>query len=130
MLLGRIGTAFPRVPTAVTTPGGVYQGPPARQGSAAPQPNPLPRAPFYGRLELPKEEIDEGPANGLTLDQAIELLVHRNLDLRAKYLEIPQARADVLTASLRPTRFSTRTASSSLTAATRSTAPEAQPNMM
>lgn len=101
MLLGRIGTAFPRVPTAVTTPGGVYQGPPATRAAAAPQPNPVPRAPFYGTLELPKEEIDEGPANGLTLDQAIELLKERNLDLRAKYLEIPQGRADVLTASLR-----------------------------
>ena len=29
------------------------------------------------------------------------MLVHRNLDLKAKQLEIPQARADVLTASLR-----------------------------
>jgi cobalt-zinc-cadmium efflux system outer membrane protein len=101
MLLGRLGTAVPRVPTSVTTPGGVYQGPPAGQGAAAPQPIPVPRAPFYGTLELPKEEADEGPPDGLTLDQAIELLVQRNLDLRAKYLEIPQARADVLTASLR-----------------------------
>jgi cobalt-zinc-cadmium efflux system outer membrane protein len=101
MILGRIGTAFPRVPTSVTTPGGVYQGPPAGRGAAAPQPSPLPSAPFYGTLELPKEEVDEGPPNGLTLDQAIGLLIERNLDLRAKYLEIPQARADVLTASLR-----------------------------
>src|SRR5262245_3928183 len=44
---------------------------------------------------------DEGPANGLTLELAIEFLVKRNIELRAKYLEIPQARADVLTASLR-----------------------------
>jgi cobalt-zinc-cadmium efflux system outer membrane protein len=101
MLLGRLGTGAPRVPTSVTTPGGVYQGPPAGRGVAAPQPSPVPRAPFYGTLELPKEEIDEGPAHGLTLDQAIELLKERNLDLRAKYLEIPQARADILTASLR-----------------------------
>jgi cobalt-zinc-cadmium efflux system outer membrane protein len=101
MLLGRLGTGVPRVPTSVTTPGGVYQGPPAGRGVAAPQPSPLPRAPFYGTLELPKEETDEGPPNGLTLDQAIELFVQRNLDLRAKYLEIPQGRADVLTAGLR-----------------------------
>ena len=58
--------------------------------------------PFYGTLEIPKEEEgDEGPPDGLTLDQAIDRLVHQNLDLRAKQLEIPQARADVLTASLR-----------------------------
>jgi outer membrane protein, heavy metal efflux system len=101
MLLGRLGTSVPRVPTSVTTPGGVYQGPPAGVSAAAPQPAPLPRAPFYGTLELPREEADEGPPNGLTLDQAIDLLIQRNLDLHAKYLEIPQARADVLTASLR-----------------------------
>ena len=51
-------------------------------------------------MELPTHE-DEGPSDGLTLDQAIDLLVRQNLDLRAKYLEIPQMRADVLTASLR-----------------------------
>jgi outer membrane protein, heavy metal efflux system len=101
MLLGRIGTGVPRVPTSVTTPGGVYQGPPVSRGVTAPQPLPVPRAPFYGTLELPKLEVEEGPANGLTLDQAIQMLVERNLDLRAKYLEIPQGRADVLTASLR-----------------------------
>ncbi|MGO9913436.1 MAG: TolC family protein [Isosphaeraceae bacterium] len=101
MLLGRIGTSMPRVPTAVTTPGGVYQGPPVSRGVTAPQPIPVPRPPFYGTLELPKQEADEGPADGLTLDQAIELLLHRNLDLKAKYMEIPQGRADVLTASLR-----------------------------
>jgi len=42
-----------------------------------------------------------GPPDGLTLDQAIDRLVHENLDLRAKQYEIPQARADELTASLR-----------------------------
>ena len=35
-----------------------------------------------------------------TIDEVIELLMERNLDLRAKFLEIPQMRADVLTASL------------------------------
>jgi cobalt-zinc-cadmium efflux system outer membrane protein len=37
----------------------------------------------------------------LTLDRAVEILVRQSIDLRAKYLEIPQMRADVLTASLR-----------------------------
>jgi cobalt-zinc-cadmium efflux system outer membrane protein len=54
----------------------------------------------YGSLALPGEEED-GPANGLTLDQAMDRLVRCNLDLRSKSLEIPQAEADTLTASLR-----------------------------
>jgi cobalt-zinc-cadmium efflux system outer membrane protein len=37
----------------------------------------------------------------LTLDQALERLVRDNLFLRSNWFEIPQARADVLTASLR-----------------------------
>ncbi|HWE35530.1 MAG TPA: TolC family protein [Isosphaeraceae bacterium] len=57
-------------------------------------------APIYGTLELP-EGIDEGPTDGLTIDQAIERLVRCNYDLRTKYQEIPQARADVLSAGLR-----------------------------
>ena len=44
---------------------------------------------------------DEGPPGGLALDQAIERLVHENLALRARSLELPQAEADILTASLR-----------------------------
>jgi cobalt-zinc-cadmium efflux system outer membrane protein len=101
LLLGRLGTAAPRVPTSITMPGGVYQGPPTGPGIAAPQPLPAPRPPFFGTLELPKEAEDEGPPGGWTIDQAIDRYVHHNLDLQGKYLEIPQARADVLTASLR-----------------------------
>ncbi len=41
-----------------------------------------------------------GPT-ALSLDAAIDLLVHSNKDLQSKYLEIPQAQADVLTAGLR-----------------------------
>jgi cobalt-zinc-cadmium efflux system outer membrane protein len=101
MLLGRIGAGVPRVPTSVSTPGGVYQGPPPAQGMAAPQPLPVPRPLLYGTLELPVHEAEEGPPDGLTLDQAIDLLLRQGLDLRVKSLELPQARADVLTASLR-----------------------------
>jgi cobalt-zinc-cadmium efflux system outer membrane protein len=72
-----------------------------RPGITAPEPLPVPRAPLYGTLALPSEAEGEGPEEGLTLDQAIELLVKNNYDLRSKYMEIPQARADVLTASLR-----------------------------
>ncbi len=100
MILGRVGLGAPRVPTSITTPGGVYQGPPRSQGIAAPQPVPIPPPLRYGSMELPVRE-DEGPPDGLTIDRAVELMIERNLDLQAKYLEIPQGRADVLTASLR-----------------------------
>ena len=56
--------------------------------------------PVYGPLEVPEGQ-EEGPAGGLTLDGAIEILVRNNIDLRTKAFEIPKARADVLTASLR-----------------------------
>jgi cobalt-zinc-cadmium efflux system outer membrane protein len=102
MFFGRFGPSAPRVPTAITTPGGVYQGPPQTQGIAAPQPLRTPKPQFYGTLEIPtQEEAVVGPPDGLTLEQAIDRLVHHNLDLLAKQFEIPQARADILTASLR-----------------------------
>lgn len=61
----------------------------------------LPRAdlPVFGVLALPGDD-EPGPPNGLTLDQALERLVRENLDLRSRFYEIPQARADILTASL------------------------------
>jgi cobalt-zinc-cadmium efflux system outer membrane protein len=57
--------------------------------------------PQYGDLELEAEVVDYGPANGMNLDSAIDLLVQQNLDLQAARLEIPMADADVLTANLR-----------------------------
>lgn len=53
------------------------------------------------RLEIPPGSEDPGPANGLTLDVALDLLLRRNLDLMALQYEIPKAEADVLTAGLR-----------------------------
>ncbi|HVX63346.1 MAG TPA: TolC family protein [Pirellulales bacterium] len=67
--------------------------------------------PIYGSLELPVS-ADEGPPDGLTLEQAIERLVRSNYDLRSKFYEIPQARADVLTAGLRANPFVFLSASS------------------
>jgi outer membrane protein, heavy metal efflux system len=58
-------------------------------------------APIYGPLALSTVGTDEGPADGLTLDAAIERLVLENLDLRAQFDEISKAEADILTASLR-----------------------------
>ena len=98
---GRAGPSVPRVPTSITMPGGTYQGPQRTLGIAAPQPLPAPLPPFHGTLEVGTGQEDQGPPNGLTLDQAIDVYVHQNLTLRALSLELPQARADVLTASLR-----------------------------
>jgi cobalt-zinc-cadmium efflux system outer membrane protein len=100
LLLGRVGTAAPRAPASIATPG-QGEAPPRPRGIAAPEPLPVPRAQLYGSLALPTGEDSEGPPDGLTLDQAIDLLIRNNLELRAKFLEIPQARADILTASLR-----------------------------
>lgn len=60
--------------------------------------------PAYGLLELPSE-TDEGPPNGLTIDQAVDRHLRNSPELRAKFYEIPQARADVLTAGLRGNPF-------------------------
>lgn len=100
LLGGRPGASTPRVPTSITTPGQGQQVRPP-QGIAAPAPLLVPRAPLYGSLALPVGEEEEGPPNGLTLDQAIDFLIRNNLDLKALSMEIPQARADILTASLR-----------------------------
>ena len=57
--------------------------------------------PAAGSLAVPPTEENPGPPEGLTLDQAIDHLIKNNLDLRSKFYEIPQAKADILTASLR-----------------------------
>lgn len=70
----------------------------------APQPEPLSAftVPVYGTLEIPGEGGEEGgPAAGVTLERAIDVALERSLDLRAKQFELPQARADILQASLR-----------------------------
>ena len=56
-------------------------------------------------MDVPVEPLSDGPSDGLTLDQAINVLTGGSLSLRAKSLEIPQARADELTASLRTNPF-------------------------
>jgi cobalt-zinc-cadmium efflux system outer membrane protein len=91
------------------------EGQPARRPQelrlAPRQELPAPTVPVYGQLEVPEAE-EEGPQDGLTLDMAIERLVRSNVDLRTKALEIPQARADVLTASLRANPLAFANASS------------------
>jgi cobalt-zinc-cadmium efflux system outer membrane protein len=99
ILGGRPGATTPRVPTAITMPGAGGDQVPA-QTSPVPTVPPLTAVPLYGTLELPVRE-DEGPADGLTIDQAIDRTIAANLDLMARRYEIPLADADALQASLR-----------------------------
>jgi len=66
-----------------------------------PQPVGPVSARFSGTLDIPGGAEDDGPADGLTLDRAIDITLERSLDLRAKFYEIPMARADILQANLR-----------------------------
>jgi cobalt-zinc-cadmium efflux system outer membrane protein len=54
-------------------------------------------------LPPPRQLLDIGnePSDGLSLDDAIKLLLQSNYDLRIKFQDIPKARADILSAGLR-----------------------------
>ena len=98
------GRANPKgIPGSITTPGRSARARP-RCSSRSPPPQPQPvgptTSPFAGTLDLPSTE-DDGPPDGLTLDQAIDVTLERSLDLRQKFIEIPMARADILQANLR-----------------------------
>lgn len=105
MLGGRPGASTPRVPTAISNPGGGPSPTALQMGVSAPKPRQTPEVPFYGSLSLPQTIEDEGPPDGMTLDQAIETAVRENLDLRSKFFEIPQAEADIRQANLRSNPF-------------------------
>jgi outer membrane protein, heavy metal efflux system len=96
---GRAGTSSPRVPTSITQPGGI--APTLARGIIEPSRLKITDVPLYGPLELPDVTEEEGPPDGLTLDQAVARLLSANLGLAALRGQIPTARADVLTASLR-----------------------------
>lgn len=98
---GRMGPSVPRVPQSITRPGQGRDVVPLQDSIAPPPSLPLTDVPLFGPLMIPEGPQDEGPPDGLTLDAAIERLVHENLTLRALAHEIPQAQADILTASLR-----------------------------
>lgn len=101
ILGGAPGATTPVVPPSLSDPNvGGYQRLGGMGMGAGPIAS-LPPAdlPLFGVLALPGME-DAGPPDGLTLDIALQRLVTANLDLRSRYLEIPQARADILTASL------------------------------
>ena len=103
ILGGRPGVSTPKgIPTSASTPGTGAGPTDLQMPIRAPQPEPVsPSAtPFYGTLEIATAEND-GPPEGLTLDRAIDITLERSLDLRAKFFEIPMARADTLQANLR-----------------------------
>jgi cobalt-zinc-cadmium efflux system outer membrane protein len=94
------GPSYPRVPRGITQPPEPFG---AQPGLGVEPLSPVPEAelPLTGRLgAVPVEEL-EGPPDGLTIDQAIGRVLRLNLELRAQAMEIPKARADVLTAGLR-----------------------------
>jgi cobalt-zinc-cadmium efflux system outer membrane protein len=101
VLGGRPGPSVPRVPQSTTRPGQGADVMPLQDTISGPSALPLAQVPLFGPLMIPEGPEDEGPPDGLTLDAAIERLVHENLTLRALAHEIPQAQADILTASLR-----------------------------
>jgi cobalt-zinc-cadmium efflux system outer membrane protein len=85
-------------PSRASTPGQANITPPPSL-TPAPMPTPL-----YGVLEIPAI-ADEGPPNGMTLDQAIERLVQCNPDLRTRFKQLPKAQADIVTAGMRNNPF-------------------------
>lgn len=98
---GRTGATAPHVSSGVSSPNAGAGTADLPKGIAAPAPQPTFVSPSYGSYALPAGPEDDGPPNGLTLDDAIDLLIRGNLDLRAKSYEIPQAQADILNAGLR-----------------------------
>jgi cobalt-zinc-cadmium efflux system outer membrane protein len=104
LLGGRAGaTAAKGIPTSITTPASAPPPTAMQMAITAPQPAPITSSvtPPYGTLEIPSGPDDDGPPDGLTLERAIDITLERSLDLKGKYFEIPQARADILQASLR-----------------------------
>ncbi len=98
---GRPGASTPRVPQSLSTPGQPGTAPIPGGAITLPTPLQVQPPPIYGTLDFPAIAEEIGPPEGITLDQAIEYLVQRNLQLRSQAFELPQADADILTASLR-----------------------------
>jgi outer membrane protein, heavy metal efflux system len=99
---GPPGASVGRTPPRVLNP----QGLPLRPAGAD---EPRVKVPSLTPLDLlkprtaappPRSRI-EGPPTGITLAEAVQLLIQNNLELRARYSDISQADADVLTAGLR-----------------------------
>ena len=103
ILGGRPGTSTPRgIPTSISTPSTILPTV-NQQPISAPEDQGISpsSAPLLGTIEVPEGAEDDGPADGVTLDTAITVTLQRSLDLRSKFYEIPQAKADTLQAGLR-----------------------------
>jgi cobalt-zinc-cadmium efflux system outer membrane protein len=98
-LQGGLGPGYSRAPASVTRPASPRNLPAPPPLSPIQEP-PAFELPLYGPLDLPTDAVETSP-NAWTLDQSIDRLIHNNLELQAQFLEIPQAQADILTASLR-----------------------------
>ena len=88
----------------------LLEAPTIEFGRVGPGALPLPGPPTASRIEiLPPAGVrtqedfsdSEGDEEGLTVEKAVCLLISNNLELRARFSEISQADADILTASLR-----------------------------
>lgn len=93
---GRPGVSAGRYQPSLVKPPGMNFGPTDVVG---PAPLPEDNIPLITRPGLAGPS--EGPPGGITLDEALGLLLQNNLELRAQFSEIAQADADVLTAGLR-----------------------------
>ena len=103
-----VGRGYRRVPSTISRPitpgqttGPVLTNPAVRRHSHLPAPPPS----HNYSLLIPPESVAPEPVGGLSLDQALEMLRRQNLLLRSRYLEIPQAQADILSAGLRANPF-------------------------
>ncbi len=103
LLGGRAGPGSAKgISSSISTPGmNIASGLFSQQGFKPTENTPAAAIPASGPLAVPPTEENPGPPDGMTLDQAIDLLIKNNLDLRSKFYEIPQSKADILTASLR-----------------------------
>lgn len=100
-LSGLAGPGGSHVPSANLNPPSVPMFQPPTRFTQAVTPPSMP-VPAYGAVEVAASpERIVGPPQGMTLDQAIELFMKRNLAILALEYEIPMAQADVVTAGLR-----------------------------
>ncbi|MEJ7639871.1 MAG: hypothetical protein WKF75_18340 [Singulisphaera sp.] len=88
---GRAGASSPRLPASATRPGGGGTGLPASSAIRPPGEADRVTLPVYGPLRSPPRPMTR-VRRRLTLDMAIERMVRENLELRSKFLEIPQPR--------------------------------------
>jgi len=96
---GPPGASVARNPPRNFNPVPLPLQPPGADQPRVPSPPPT-RVEIFPRNKGTLDSVD-GPSTGISLDEAIQLLINNNLDLRARYSDISQADSDVLTASLR-----------------------------